>query len=397
MKNANPLVDYVRSDLPGIFNEVDILKKHKERFLHALNHGTILPPYEILIHPSSSCNLMCQWCIGGRVLDEQDTEKEAGRLPNKLVNPENMRKLIQGIIDYEKDGFRVENVSFSGITGEPMASKKSFMVAIDLLHQAGRRLGIFSNAVLIDDDLIQTLLKMNYINISFDAGTPETYAKLKYAGKEEGKAVFQHLLDNIQKLVKARNESKDSKLEINASFILYPSNYKEIFEAAKLLKSLGVGTLRMKQDNSGRMLLNNTQMEEAEDLFKKIESICDDKFRFIKIHKLNNPSEMKRSFDKCVIADLIGAVGSDGNVYPCNYHCTVGAKIYGSAIENPFGEVWESKERMEIRQELPGICPSVCDPFKNRSNRLFGAIRKAQEEYGPDKTEEFVQEIIKLV
>ena len=61
---------------------------------------------------------MCQWCIGSRVLDEQETEKDAGRLPNKLVKPENMRRLIQGIIDYEKDGFRVENISFSGITGE---------------------------------------------------------------------------------------------------------------------------------------------------------------------------------------------------------------------------------------------------------------------------------------
>jgi len=390
-------MDYVRTDLPGIFNEIDILRRHKKRFLHALNHDTVLPPYEILIHPSSSCNLMCQWCIGSRVLDEQETEKDAGRLPNKLVKPENMRRLIQGIIDYEKDGFRVENISFSGITGEPMASKKSFMEAIDMLHKAGRRLGIFSNAVLIDDDLIQTLLKMNYINISFDAGTAKTYAELKYAGKLEGEAVFERLLDNIRKLVKARNESKDSKLEINSSFILYPSNYKEIYQAAKLLKSLGVGTLRMKQDNSGRMLLNDEQMLEAEELFKKIEELCDDKFRFIKIHKLNNPSEMQRSFDKCVIADLIGAVGSDGNVYPCNYHCTVGAKIFGNAFERPFGEIWEGDERMKVRQMLPAICPSVCDPFKNRSNRLFGAIRKTQEELGPEKTEEFVQEIIKMV
>lgn len=397
MKSTNPLLELVRNDIPGIFNEVDILKRHKARFLHALNKGSILPPYEILIHPSASCNLQCQWCIGGRVLDEQDTQKEAGRLPNKLVNPENMEKLIRGIIAYEKDGFKVENVSFSGITGEPMTAKKSLALAVDLLAQNNRRIGIFSNSVLIDDDLIQTLLKMNYINISLDAATPKTYSILKYSGKPEGETLYLRLLDNIKKLVKARSESKESKLEINASFILYPSNYKEIFETAKMLKDIGVRTLRMKQDNSGKMLLTESQMKEAEVLFTKIEAICDDHFRFIKIHKLNDPSEMLRTFDKCVIADLIGAVGSDGNVYPCNYHACVGGRTYGNAFEKPFGEVWEGEERENIKKLLPKICPSVCDPFKNRSNRLFAAIKKCQEEQGSEQTERYIEEIINLV
>ena len=397
MKLANPLLEFVRKDIPGIFNEIDILKRHKTRFLLALNHGTVLPPYEILIHPSGSCNLQCQWCIGGRVLDEQETDKDAGRLPSKLAVPENMEKLIKGIITYEKDGFKVENISFSGITGEPLTAKKSFISAVDLLSQSGRRVGIFSNAVLIDDEIIQSLLKINYINISLDAATPETYSVLKYGSKPEGKEVYKHLLENIKKLVKARNDSPTSKLEINASYILYPTNYKEIYDTAVLLKELGVSTLRMKQDNSGKMLLTNDQMKEAEELFIKIDAICDDKFRFIKIHKLNNPSEMQRNIDQCVITDLIGAIGSDGNVYPCNYHACVGGKIYGNAIETPFGEIWESQERVNIKKMLPSICPSVCDPFKNRSNRLFQAINKCQTDFGPEQTEIFINEIINLV
>jgi len=308
-----------------------------------------------------------------------------------------MEKVIRGIVAYKKDGFRVENVSFSGITGEPLMAKESFVRAVEILKENNIRVGIFSNAVLIDDDLIRSLIKINYINISMDAATPETYAKLKYSGNPEGQNKFNQLITNIKKLVKAKNEAKDSSLEINASFILYPDNYFEIYEASKLSKGIGVGTLRMKQDNSGKKLLSPQQMSEAEELLTKIDKLVDDNFRFIKIHKLNNPSEMKRKVNQCLITDLMAAIGSDGNVYPCNYHACVGGIPYGNAIDHSFSEVWEGQKRADIKKQLPKICPTVCDPFKNRSNRLFMAIKESYEKYGSEKTEEYIQEIINLV
>lgn len=397
VESPNPLMGFVRKDIPSTFNEVSVLKKYETRFLHALNHGTVLPPYEIIIHPSSVCNLRCQWCIGGHVLEEKGSDKNSGRFPNLLNDPENMEKVIRGVVDYKKDGFGVENVSFSGITGEPLIAKKSFIRAVDILEENNIRVGIFSNSVLIDDELIQALLRIAYINISLDAATPETFAKLKYLGNPSGIDIFNHLIANAKNLVKARNESKDSKLEINASFILYPDNYHEIYKAAKLLKEIGVGTLRMKQDISGKNLLSLEQAKETEMLFAKIDELVDDKFRFVKIHQLNNPSEMKRSFNQCIIGDLMAAIGSDGNVYPCNYNACVGGVPYGNAIEHSFSEIWEGGDRKKIKKQLPEICPTVCDPFKNRSNRLFQAISKSQQKFGSEMTEKYVQEIVEAI
>ena len=49
---------FVREDLPMRFNEFDLLKTHFSRIIN-LFEGRILPPYEILIHSSSVCNLNC--------------------------------------------------------------------------------------------------------------------------------------------------------------------------------------------------------------------------------------------------------------------------------------------------------------------------------------------------
>lgn len=395
----NPLLEYVRKDIPGVFNEIDILKKHKARLSHALNPGKILPPYEILIHPSGSCNLRCSWCIGGRILEEKKSQaktKEIGVLPSSLADPANMEKVIRGITGYLKDGFRVENVSFSGITGDPLLSKTAFMRAVGLLSEKNIRTGIYTNAALIDDELINVLLKMDYINVSLDAATPEDYVKLKYGGDPAGAKIFDNVIKNITKLVQLRNNSRESKLCINASFVLHPDNYKGVYEAAKLLRKIGIRTMRVKQDISGKKLLSGNQVNEAEKLIKKAKNLQDDKFRFIMIHRLNIPSDLKRQFDGCIISDLMAAIGSDGNVYPCNYQACLGSPVYGNAIENNFAKIWEGETRMKIREQLPKICPPVCDPFKNRANRLIQAIKKSQEKYGTEKTEKFIQEIINL-
>ncbi|MFF7094711.1 radical SAM protein [Streptomyces rubradiris] len=204
---TNPLAPYVRSDLPGRFNELDVLRRHWARFA-AVSQGAIVPPYEVLIHPSSGCNLRCAWCIGDHVplelWDEQreqlvmlDAAKDASdRLPDHLTSPENMLKLIGDIVDYEVEApyrqggedrsgvFTVEAVSFSGLIGEPLVARKALIPAFALLAERGIRYGIFTNAVLMDDACIEALLPAGYVHISIDAGTPGTYADLKYGGRK---------------------------------------------------------------------------------------------------------------------------------------------------------------------------------------------------------------------
>lgn len=398
MNSTVDIKKHFRIDIPGIFNEAFILKKHLDQFNHALNQDVVLPPYEVTIHLSSRCNLRCQWCIGGNVPTKKgETKKDLRKLPSTLENVSKMEKLIKNLLSYKKtitvteDGkeikktYGIENVSFSGIVGEPFMAKESFISAVNLLTENNIRVGVFSNTTLLDDELIEALLKMAYINISLDAGTALTYSKLKYGvDSKEGRALFHELIEKIRKLVEARDQSKTSNLEINASFVLNQNNYKEIFKTAQILKEIGISNLRIKQDNAGKNLLNQEQINKANRLIDKSVGLVDNKFDVIKIHLLNDHSGLIR-VDKCMVTDLMASIGSDGNVYPCNYHPRVGGLNYGNAIEEEFQQIWEGERRKEIKNMIPVICPKVCDPFKNRTNKLFVTIKKYQSEFGGEK------------
>ena len=407
----------LRLDLPDRFNEADLLRAQWPRILHALQ-GEILPPFEVLIHPSSACNLKCVWCIGdhvpiriaapnGSMQIIEASKTSPTRLEDRLAQSDNMLRLIAGIVEYRKtancqiagaaysETFRVENVTFSGLIGEPLVAKAAVLRGMQFLVDCGVRVGLFTNGVFMDSATHETLLRTAYVHVSLDAGTGDTYSLLKQQANPGGRHSIGRVLTNIGSLVEKRAKSPLSELRINASFVLYPENYHEVYQAAELLKSSGVDTLRIKQDNSARRLLTVDQRKEALELLERIHSKLEDRsFRVVEIHRLEDIDEMKRSFPRCLITDLMAAVGSDGCLYPCNYHPRPGGASYGSAIEQTFREVWEGSKRTQIKKGIPRICPTVCDPFKNRANRLLNAMNLVLEAGGESDLNLFREEAL---
>jgi len=191
-----------------------------------IENGIVLPPYEVLIHPSSRCNLQCEWCIGGQVPTEPGQTKQIlDNLPNLLHDPDSMDKLIEGIVSYRKTvqtktgpkEFGVENVSFSGIVGEPLVPAKSVIAAMNKLVEHKKRVGIFTNASLVRENMLETLMQIKYMAISVDAATPQTYSNLKFSGRSMGDKIFQDVLKNIDLLVKTRANTPEGLVRLKSS------------------------------------------------------------------------------------------------------------------------------------------------------------------------------------
>lgn len=399
MITDNKLRCVVREDLPGRFNELDFLKRNLSRVINIFD-GNMLPPYEILIHTSSVCNLYCKWCIGNHVACKQSKE---GLLPNNLFDIESMKKLIAGILGYKKIGkdyenggdreFRVENVSFSGITGEPMVAKEAILYAIDTLSKAGLRVGMFTNGTLLTEETHETILKMAYVLISVDAGNNETYSNLKCNGKNLN--VLDKVFDNIKQLAE-KKKLCNSNLDINIGYIINQYNYNEILKSATKLKGLGVHYFRIKTDIASEMLMNNEQLKVArEQIMKAKEILTDDYFEIVEIHKLGDEKQKYKNFNKCFIHYLMGAVSADGNVYPCNYHPKPNGYVFDSAIDRPFSEIWNNMMKYEVDKQLPSICPDRCDPFKNRANKMLEVAYEIYKENGFDYLKECIEELEK--
>lgn len=392
MKNIAEIRKNVRTDLPERFSELDFFQKNFSRIVN-LFEGNVMPPYEVLIHPCSYCNLSCKWCIGSYVANNKEK-----LLKTNLNKIENMEKVIDGILSYKKVGkdyieggnktFKVENVSFSGITGEPMIAKEAVLYAINKLKGNNIRVGMFTNGVLLTPDIHDTLLKMDYILISLDAGESSTYVKLKCNDTDNNE--FYTIINNI-KALNIKKKEINSNTDINIGYMLNQFNYNEIYKIAKEMKQIGVHYFRLKTDISSQMLLDEEQNTIVKEQIERIKNeLEDDNFKFVAIHRLGNETEKIRDFKKCFIHYLYGAVSADGNVYPCNYHPKVDGYSYDSAITNKFGDIWENIKNYEIDKNIPQICPNRCDPFKTRANRLLGAAYEIYKEEGIESLKDFI-------
>lgn len=397
MKEINDLEKYVRKDLPGRFNEIDILKRNWSRVLNIFD-GNILPPFEILIHTSSICNLCCKWCIGNYVSSKQN---KSNLLPNELHNVESMKKVIDGILSYKKIGkdyetgklkeFKVENVSFSGITGEPMMSKDSIIYAINKLVDNGIRVGMFTNGTLLTEDIFDSILRMSYVLISIDAGNNDTYCKMKCDNKKSN--IFDNLLKNIKLLAKKKKEV-NSNLDINIGYVINQYNYNQIYELAIKLKAIGVHYFRLKTDIASIMLMNDAQIKEAKEQIKLVKECCNDNnFELVEIHKLGDEKQKSREISNCYIHYLMGAISADGKVYPCNYHPKPNGYSYDSCVNKSFGDIWDNLMQYNIDTKIPTICPKVCDPFKNRANKLLEVAHDIYKTKGIDYLKKCVKDI----
>lgn len=394
MRSLNELY---RKDLPGNFNEFDILKNHWHRVLKLLENDK-LPPYEFIIHPTCRCNLRCKWCIGQNI-DKEWIESKA--VEEKLSNPDNMLYVLKNICAYEKKAdilennnwftacYKVKNISFSGLIGEPLMAKRAVLKGMEFLVNQGVRTGIFTNGLLIDQECIEIFKNIDYVLISLDSAKNDTYNYMKCNGLSNEKNVDK-IFQNIGNLNDAKIKFKTT-VDINIGYVVNEYNYGEISLAAKQLKAIGVHYFRLKFDIAIKHKLNENQLEQVRKQIQYIHDyIEDDYFKLVEIHRMSEiiASDQLRMFSRCFINKLYAAIGPDAYLYACNYHAKKGGIKHMSLLENSFEEVWDSFNHCDVN-----LCPQVCDPFKNRANNMLNALSEIYNKDGLKGIEAYRREL----
>lgn len=398
MNNVEILNRLYRSDLPENFNEFDMLRNHKIR-IQKMFENDKLPPYEIIIHPTCICNLRCKWCIGQNVTTDS---VEAEIVEEKMRVPDNMIAVLKNICSYEKELtyfeagvkkqeiFKVKNISFSGLIGEPLMAKTAVLKGMEYLVSQNIRTGIFTNGLLIDDDCSEVFPYIDYVLISLDAAKNETYNLMKCSGLPAENRVDM-ILENIDNL-NERKHKFHTKLDINVGFVVNEYNYNEIVMLAQMLKKIGVHYLRLKFDIAIRHSLDEAQLEEVRKQIAYVHrNVENDYFKLIEIHKMSEliSTDQKRLFDRCFINKLYAAVGPDAYLYACNYHAKKGGIRHKSLLENGFSDSWNTFEHCDVKK-----CPKVCDPFKHRANNMLSFLRKVYELEGVEGLNKIYREVM---
>lgn len=267
-----------------------------------------LPPITICLDPTAKCTLNCIWCHSAEYNEQNNT----------IIPTDHLFR----IADFAKK-WGVKSIHVFG-GGEPLMHP-GLCSFLEYAKSLGLETGLITNGILLDEDTIGTIVRCcRWIGISVDAGSAETWMKVKGVSNPE---LYDRVIKNIRDLCYLR-DAYHSNCSICAKYLLHPENANDILKCAKLVKALGVNDMQIRPaawENTTNTKLTpfnfdglldtvNEQIEEA----LKLES---DTFHVYGIrHKFSPDMSKKVDYSKCWASPITILFGVDGNCYICWDH-----------------------------------------------------------------------------
>jgi radical SAM protein with 4Fe4S-binding SPASM domain len=322
------------------------------------------PPYELEIQPSSKCNAHCTHCWARKIKS----------LENRLNTEPAMKRVVNQVLDFQRNGFKVETIKFCGTSGEPLVNPLT-LYAIDMIY--GKRfLRLFTNGIKLAENrdnrtYLKSLSKINILNLSLDAGSTQTLHQIKPGSTHIS------LEEILQAANKIRNLSENGT-QIEVSYVITNSNYQEIAEATRKVRDFeAAGMIQFRIDLTDRTV-SQMHGEEIIELLEEAKLYGSENFKVIPVYseteitqKDENYFSSKRTRSKCFISKFWTCIGSNGCLYPCGHIVAPDTENYGNILEQDFPDIWDSKQRKYVISKLPGSKCNICSPFSLRANEFM--------------------------
>jgi MoaA/NifB/PqqE/SkfB family radical SAM enzyme len=199
------------------------------RWRHIVRGMPIPQPALVTVDPINACDLKCDWCNAGFVLNEN----------NGMMSRDTLMALADFLPRWQGAPVwpaGVEAICIAG-GGEPLLHPDIG----DFIERAvsnGIEVGVITNGTNIDRYL-EPLSRCTWVGVSVDAGTAATYRHLK---QED---CFDRVLHNIRQLTSyaAANDCRLGRggagSGVSYKYLLTPDNVDDIVPAARAAKALG--------------------------------------------------------------------------------------------------------------------------------------------------------------
>ncbi|HHT9158344.1 MAG TPA: radical SAM protein [Candidatus Brocadiaceae bacterium] len=286
------------------FNSFKVLMWREQ--MEGIAKQEFLPPVTVDTDPTNKCNYDCEWC---NAYDYMAGSKHT-------LSEEHLLKLA----DFYKE-WGVHSTCVAG-GGEPLLNPglNSFLWR---LHKNSIEPGIITNGSVMTDEHVDTFARTcRWVGFSMDAASSEVYNKVK--GIKE-KNFFNRIIENIRKLTKKIGDS-ETNCDVAYKYLLHPHNASEIYDAAKLAKSLGVKDFHLRPVGWDNLTITRDKdpisfEKMMDDINKQIEAAMeleDENFHFYGVrHKFNPNMKRKINFSRCWAPPLLATFGADGNCHLC--------------------------------------------------------------------------------
>lgn len=289
--------------------------------------GARIAPIYVRIKPTNRCNQNCYYCHYKNPYLKLDQYNPADE-----INREKMLEIIQ---DFKDIG--VKAVTFSG-GGEPLLYPY-IEETMEAVLNAGIDLSIITNGSLLTGKTAELLSQAKWVRISLESGCSETYSKIR--GVKED--TFHELCENIKSFAKIK--SKDCELGVN--HVIGPNNYREVYQAGKLMWELGCDHIKYTalMSNDAEKMHAPFKKEVIEQIHKLIEENTED-FKIINLYESDFDSNavFGRNYDYCAIKDYVTVIAANSKIYYCHDKAYLSAGEIGDISQKSFKDVWFSEE-----------------------------------------------------
>jgi len=342
--------------------------------LKALRHLDILDgirnarpvrPAHVQVVLSDFCN---QGCLGCAYRSPDYTSAqlfhEAGNYNPRRFMPLDKAKEI--LDDCASMG--VNGVQFTG-GGEPTAHPK-FAEVLEYAHGLGLECALVSNGVALSNPRLASIVAQScsWVRISIDAGSPETYT----ATRRVPATHWERAREAVRNLRQFRDRH-GTACTIGVGYVVYPYNWREIYEGAHLARELGADNVRISAMFSAADDVPFQDIHEgAAANAKMAELLSTDKFQVINrfSDRLSDLQQKRPDYDRCGYQHFTTYIGADLNVYRCCVYAYNERGKIGSLKDQRFAELWMSKDRA---RGMGKFNARACDRCQfNNINRTLG-------------------------
>jgi radical SAM protein with 4Fe4S-binding SPASM domain len=338
----------------------NIISSRKIRYNDDIDYMTKIVGIEM----STKCNFHCDMCPAHSEKSKYTAKKEFADTT-----------LIDKVIPFlEKFSNQIERIDAGAVWGEPLADSRYFENTRKIAGACPKAsIDITTNGSFLTNSNIEKLLNLNnlrYIHISVDAGTKETYEKIRKGGK------WETLNQNISELIKARKNRNLKRPLVSTNFVLMKNNFRELPQYVKKMAELNVDTICA-------VHVHNAYTIDSEqgifDLPWKTSDIAKERDQVIKeTLNLNLPNNISLNLPSCRPAKPSGEcsfngastmiIGVEGDVYPCcviqslDYEGKSDVKSMGNFFQKDLEYIRNSDEFVDFRKKmLTGKAPnSIC-------------------------------------
>lgn len=317
--------------------------------------GEEIFPLYVEVSPSGGCNHRCVFCA-------LDFLGYAARFLPAALYAERVAEMGR---------LGVKSVMFAG-EGEPLLHRDIAGMA-RATREAGVDAALTTNGVLLAEPLAGELLPaLSWLRVSFNAGTPATYARVHRADPGD----FAKVLKNVERAASlARINGWPCTLGLQT--VLLPDNAGEVETLARLARDAGAAYLAVKPYS--QHLKSATRTYEGVDyspfaeLEERLKGFETPAFRVIFRSKaFAKHADCERPYRRCLALPFWAYVDSGAILWGCSAHLGDDRFNLGSLAQSSFKALW----RGEKRKLLTGYAADSLDPADCRLNCRMDEVNR---------------------